>query len=217
MTVIWKKIKDIALKRGTLAKILSAGLEPAEPAVIWDDPTQPRLAIGDRDGVPREVLGAAHTHATTEISGLETALAGKADNEHTHEIADVNGLEEALAGAGGGGVTRSTVTITPTASIGTVDLGSFFSILDESATVAGRFRLYRTAAGRATDLARNVGTAPPNNVGILLEDVFTSTALAIAEDPAPCSPGSDGLCAWAWDGATDGTATITLTILTLEA
>lgn len=98
MTVIWKKIKDIAFKRGTLAKILAAGLEPAEPAVIWDDPAQPRLAIGDRDGVPREVLGKAHSHDAADISGMETVLAGKAEVVHGHEIADVDGLETALEG-----------------------------------------------------------------------------------------------------------------------
>lgn len=39
---------------------------------------------------------ASHTHATSEVTGLDTALAGKANASHTHEIANVNGLQTAL-------------------------------------------------------------------------------------------------------------------------
>lgn len=39
-----------------------------------------------------------HTHATSEITGLDDALAGKAAASHTHAIADVTGLQDALNG-----------------------------------------------------------------------------------------------------------------------
>ncbi len=39
---------------------------------------------------------ATHTHATSEVTGLDTALAGKANTSHTHEISNVTGLQDAL-------------------------------------------------------------------------------------------------------------------------
>ena len=126
---------------------------------------------------------------------------------HTHAASEVSGVQAAAN-------KRETVTLTLSATTGTASLGKAFEILDESASAAGRFRLYRTTTGRDADLPRKVGTSAPNNAGLLLEDVFTASALAVAEDPAPCSAGSDGLCAWSWSGATG--ATITLTILVKE-
>lgn len=40
--------------------------------------------------------GGTHTHATSEITGLDTALAGKALTSHTHTIANVTGLQAAI-------------------------------------------------------------------------------------------------------------------------
>ena len=111
--------------------------------------------------------------------------------------------------------TRTTITITLSAATGTVDLGQVFEILDESASAPGRFRLYRTTAGRDADASRLVTTLAPNNVGLLLDDVFKISGLAVAEEPAPCVAGSDGLCAWSWSGALG--ATVTLALLVKEA
>ncbi|MGK5677506.1 GDSL-type esterase/lipase family protein [Actinoplanes sp. URMC 104] len=41
---------------------------------------------------------AAHSHATSDVSGLDTALAGKAAASHAHATSDVTGLDTALAG-----------------------------------------------------------------------------------------------------------------------
>lgn len=246
------KVKLITLKRGLLAKLQAAGLSAGEPAVIWDDTSKPRLAVGDRDGVPREVVGAAHSHAPGEVTGLEVALAGKASSTHSHAISEVTDLTDALSGKAAASHThaisdttglqdaldakaaashshaasavsgiqaaanqRQTVTLTLSAATGTVDLGRTFEVLDESASAPGRFRLYRGTAGRDSDLARAVEVQEPNTVGLLLEDVFLAAALSVAEDPAPCAAGSDGLCAWSWSG--DLGSTVTLTILVKEA
>jgi len=40
----------------------------------------------------------SHTHAQSEVTGLEAALAGKAATSHTHAQSEVTGLEAALAG-----------------------------------------------------------------------------------------------------------------------
>ena len=47
-------------------------------------------------GKPTEFPPEAHTHTTAEITGLDAALANKADLAHTHEIANINGLQAAL-------------------------------------------------------------------------------------------------------------------------
>jgi len=48
------------------------------------------------ENVPSEFPPAAHTHPTSEVTGLDTALAGKAPTVHTHTTAQVTGLDAAL-------------------------------------------------------------------------------------------------------------------------
>lgn len=137
------------------------------------------------------------TRATSDSSELP------ASTKFVHNVVD--------AGGGGGGQ-RTTVTLTLSASTGVIDLGEVFEILDESVDAPGRFRLYRTTAGRNVDLGRTIGTKIPNNVGLLLEDIFVAGALSIAEDPVPCSAGPDGFCAWSWSGEVGTIITMTLFI-----
>ncbi|MFS0501492.1 hypothetical protein ACL1CX_02095 [Corynebacterium striatum] len=40
----------------------------------------------------------AHTHTTAQVTGLDAALAGKADKGHKHKVEDVDGLKERLDG-----------------------------------------------------------------------------------------------------------------------
>lgn len=42
---------------------------------------------------------ASHTHTTAQVTGLDTALAGKAPMSHTHTIANVTGLQDGLNAA----------------------------------------------------------------------------------------------------------------------
>lgn len=48
--------------------------------------------------VKADITDFAHTHTTAEVTGLDTALAGKAAVSHSHEIAQVSGLQQALDG-----------------------------------------------------------------------------------------------------------------------
>lgn len=52
----------------------------------------------DLSDKPTTMTPSAHTHAQSDVTGLTTALAGKADTEHSHNQADVSGLSDALAG-----------------------------------------------------------------------------------------------------------------------
>lgn len=110
---------------------------------------------------------------------------------------------------------RESVVITLGAATGTVDLGKSFRIEGEVASAAGRFRLYRTAAGRDADLARAAGTQEPTSVGLLLDDVFETGALSVASILVPGAPSGGTLCAWSWSGAVG--STVTLNVLILEA
>lgn len=60
---------------------------------------------------------AQHSHAMSQVSGLSSALAGKADAAHSHKIADVNGLQAALDGKINTtytlGITGNAIVLTP--------------------------------------------------------------------------------------------------------
>ena len=54
----------------------------------------------------------SHTHQQSDISGLSTALAGKANTSHTHNMSDVSGLSTALEGKANVSHTHSDVSFT---------------------------------------------------------------------------------------------------------
>jgi len=49
-------------------------------------------------GKPTTFTPSAHTHAISEVTGLQTALDGKSATSHAHAISDLNGMTEAGAG-----------------------------------------------------------------------------------------------------------------------
>ena len=58
-------------------------------------------AIADVSGLQTALDGKAsstHSHAISDVSGLQTALDGKAASSHTHSISNVSGLQTALDG-----------------------------------------------------------------------------------------------------------------------
>lgn len=90
--------------------------KPASFPVAWDDITNKpatfpgSVAWVDVTGKPTTFTPSAHTHATSEVTGLDTALAGKASESeltsglagkantvHNHATSDVTGLDTALA------------------------------------------------------------------------------------------------------------------------
>lgn len=64
-----------------------------------------------------QFAAAQHSHAMSQVSGLSSALTGKADASHRHEIADVNGLQFALDGKINTtytlGITGNAIVLTP--------------------------------------------------------------------------------------------------------
>ncbi len=71
-----------------------------------------RIALGLEIGVDVKAQGSApeaHSHAISDVTGLQAAIDGKADSVHSHAISDVTGLQAALDGAGGGDPASETV------------------------------------------------------------------------------------------------------------
>lgn len=64
----------------------------------------------DLSGKPTSMTPTAHTHAQSDVTGLATALSGKADEDHTHEQSDITGLATALAGKAASNHTHGAVT-----------------------------------------------------------------------------------------------------------
>lgn len=69
-------------------------------------------AVGDAVTVTFDAAPAAHTHAIADITGLQTALDGKAAASHGHAIADVTGLQDALNAKAAASHTHSIANIT---------------------------------------------------------------------------------------------------------
>lgn len=107
---------------------------------------------------------------------------------------------------------RATWTISASAPTGTITVPASWVILSETSTQPGRLRLYRTEAERTADADRLAIYDPTPDAGVVLDDVFTATALTIRGPEVPA--GCDGTLYWAWDGPA---TVITLTVLILEA
>lgn len=55
------------------------------------------ITVGSLKINGKETSVAGHTHTTAQVTGLDTALAGKAPTSHTHTTAQITGLDTALA------------------------------------------------------------------------------------------------------------------------
>jgi hypothetical protein len=83
-------------------------------------------AIDDVTGLTSALSGKAattHSHATADVTGLDFALAGKANTVHTHIIDDVSGLTAGLAGKQASLVSGTNIkTLNGTTLLGSGDL-----------------------------------------------------------------------------------------------
>ena len=70
-------------------KVLKAGATAG--SIAWGN-----VAYSELTGIPSTFTPAAHTHAISDVTGLQTALDGKASSTHTHAISDVTGLQTTL-------------------------------------------------------------------------------------------------------------------------
>ena len=76
-----------------------------------------------------------HTHSTSEITGLDSALSTKADSTHTHSTSEITGLDSALSTKADSTHTHSTNEITGLATVATS--GSYNDLLDKPSDSGG--------------------------------------------------------------------------------
>lgn len=95
---------------------------------IADDAIRNAAAAVNK-GYVDERIG-SHTHTTSQITGLDTALAGKAAASHTHPTSQITGLDNALAGKAATSHTHTQADITDLPQITDNTNGSTLPIRD---------------------------------------------------------------------------------------
>lgn len=95
---------------GEIVSVVIVVAESGENSVSWSDVTgkPSTFAPATHGHVTNDVTGlddaladkaeTVHTHAQDDVTGLTAALSGKANSSHTHAESDVTGLTAALAG-----------------------------------------------------------------------------------------------------------------------
>ena len=73
---------------GYIVKVNNASVADSANAVAWNNVS----------GKPSAFTPSSHTHTIANVTGLQTALDGKAASSHNHAIANVTGLQDALDG-----------------------------------------------------------------------------------------------------------------------
>lgn len=81
------------------------------PAQILNKPSLGNAASRNVGTGAGDVATGNHGHTTSQITGLDTALAGKAPSSHSHATSDVTGLDTALAGKAASSHTHPTSQI----------------------------------------------------------------------------------------------------------
>lgn len=99
---------------GTANRVLKVGTANS-------DPVYGQVAWGELTGVPGTFTPSSHSHAISDVTGLQGALDGKAATSHSHAISDITNLQSTLDGKSGTGHNHtldslSNVTITSNAN-----------------------------------------------------------------------------------------------------
>lgn len=68
----------------------------ADGNYAYVDPSDVDVTWSDIQGKPSTFPPSSHTHAITDVNGLQSALDSKAAASHTHSISQVSGLQSAL-------------------------------------------------------------------------------------------------------------------------
>lgn len=87
-------IKQRKQLTGTTAQINAyAGVEGQ---LVWDKTKKKWVGMSGTAGTNYPMASESHTHRIANVSGLQSALDGKANTAHTHVVADVDGLQTVL-------------------------------------------------------------------------------------------------------------------------
>lgn len=100
---------------------------------------------------PTSMSPTAHTHVQSDITGLATALSGKASTEHTHAQDDITGLADALAGKASSSHTHGAATTTANGMMSAADKAK----LDGIATGANKTVVDSVMSATSTNPVQN--------------------------------------------------------------
>jgi hypothetical protein len=156
-------------------------------------------SISDVTGLQTALDGKAsssHTHSISDVTGLQTALDGKAASSHTHSISDVTGLQTALDGKASSSHTHAASDITS----GTLDIAR---IANDAVTYAKIQNVSATdrLLGRSSAGAGDVEEITCTSFGrSLIDDADAATArttLSVQPTASPTFTGTATLAAGA--------------------
>lgn len=129
------------------------------------------IEISDVTGLTTALDGkaaTAHSHAQSDVTGLVTALSGKASTVHTHSISDVTGLQTSLD------------TKVNSASLATVATsGSYNDLLDRPTIPTVPVTSVSGKTGAVTLVSADVGLGNVNNTSDANKPISTATQAAL--------------------------------------
>lgn len=108
-------------------------------------------SYNDLSDTPTSMTPKAHTHAQSDITGLATALSGKANSSHTHAQSDITGLATALSGKSDTSHSHSNATTTAAGFMSKDDK----SKLDGIATGANKTTVDTALSSTSTNPVQN--------------------------------------------------------------
>jgi hypothetical protein len=103
---------------GTAGQVLTK-VNGTDYNAVWANPSGGSVAWADITGKPSQFPPDTHTHGISDVTGLQTALDGKAASTHSHAVSDVTGLQALLDGK------QKTISSGTSAPSGGVD-GDFY-------------------------------------------------------------------------------------------
>jgi hypothetical protein len=120
---------------GTAGQVLTK-VNGTDYNYIWQTPSGGGgpVAWADITGKPSQFPPETHAHGISDVTGLQTALDGKAASVHTHAIADVTGLQTLLDATNGTALNQATVKLVRKASAGTITKGQVVYIVGSQGT-----------------------------------------------------------------------------------
>jgi len=139
---------------------------------------QLNAAVSDAD-----VANATHTHAIADVTGLQTALDGKAPTSHTHTASQITDFATAVAATAA--VTANTAKVTNATHIGEVTGATTLTIANDVVTNAKLANVATaTFKGRTT-----AGTGDPEDLTATQATALLNTFTSGAKGLAPASGG----------------------------
>ena len=78
-----------------------------EGQLVWDKTKKKWVGMSGTAGTNYPMASESHTHSISNVTNLQSTLAGKANTSHTHTVADVTNLQTTLDNLNGGKIPKT--------------------------------------------------------------------------------------------------------------